>query len=402
VGTHDGADVSWEIVDGAPASPVTNDPDGWRGGVSAAGDDVGRWTSIAVAGATVYVSYYDRTNGALKMAIGAPGDWAVHVVDDTVDSGRYSSLVIDGSGHPVVAYMRQGERSPSTPGLLKGAVIVASANGVTPSSAADWSTVEVASADMSCRPQFCMPGQVCYAAEGVCTAPTADCSPACPADTACLNGKCSGILPDGFVEDMPVGIGLYASLARTSSGLALVFYDRTSGNLWGARHAGGAWGSPFVVDGYAKTDPEVGDCGIGASLFVDAGDVWHVTYVDGTEESLRYARVDWPTVTTELVDDGSSDGAGMHTDGRHIVGDDSSIAMLPDGALRVVYQDATSQRAMAATRATPTGAWGVSVLDAVDPTGFWIEQALDPSGAPHTALLWQTPAASGVRVAPPL
>ncbi|NIS29423.1 MAG: hypothetical protein GWN73_04790, partial [Actinobacteria bacterium] len=53
-----------------------------------------------------YVSYYDRDAGALKLAYGTPGSWTVTTVDDTGDSGRYSSLVMNSSGSPVIAYLR--------------------------------------------------------------------------------------------------------------------------------------------------------------------------------------------------------------------------------------------------------------------------------------------------------
>ena len=88
--------VDWEIVDGAPTMPVSGDPNGWRGGVSAPGDDVGLWTSVAEAGETIHVAYHDRTNGALKLASGGPGAWNVQVVDDTGFAGRYASLLTDG------------------------------------------------------------------------------------------------------------------------------------------------------------------------------------------------------------------------------------------------------------------------------------------------------------------
>jgi hypothetical protein len=85
VGTVANGAVTWSIVDGVPAgAPVAQngilpDADGWRGGVSAAGDHVGEWNAIAFApSGAVAVSYYDRTNGALKYATSSDG-WR-HVV----------------------------------------------------------------------------------------------------------------------------------------------------------------------------------------------------------------------------------------------------------------------------------------------------------------------------------
>ncbi|MCA9580043.1 MAG: hypothetical protein KC668_31660, partial [Myxococcales bacterium] len=53
IGTISGGEVTWAVVDGVPAgSPVVQngilpDSNGWRGGVSEAGDNVGEFNSIA-------------------------------------------------------------------------------------------------------------------------------------------------------------------------------------------------------------------------------------------------------------------------------------------------------------------------------------------------------------------
>src|SRR5690606_35845845 len=63
------ADEAWEFVDGVPAGPVVLPESDVRGGINAAGDDVGRYTSIDVApGDVVMVSYFDATHNSLKFA----------------------------------------------------------------------------------------------------------------------------------------------------------------------------------------------------------------------------------------------------------------------------------------------------------------------------------------------
>src|SRR5262249_30317343 len=67
--------------------------------VDSAGD-VGRWTSIAVDGlGTVYLAYYDATNGVLKLATKSQGgSWATQTVDHTdADVGLMCSLTLVGS-----------------------------------------------------------------------------------------------------------------------------------------------------------------------------------------------------------------------------------------------------------------------------------------------------------------
>jgi hypothetical protein len=195
-------------------------------------------------------------------------------------------------------------------------------------------------------------------------------------DQVCVSGSCEAALPDNYVEDMPPARGMYNSLVATADGLALVYYDRSTGNIWGAEYDGSAWAAPFLIDGYGAGTLGVGDSGLAASLFVDVAGVWHVSYVDGAEENLRYARIEGGTVTAETVDDGSTDGTDPNPDGRHVVGDDSSIVVTEGGEIRIAYQDATSRRAMIARRPASGGEWEISIFDDADSTGFWIEQEL--------------------------
>ncbi|MEZ4340396.1 MAG: MYXO-CTERM sorting domain-containing protein [Sandaracinaceae bacterium] len=401
-GPWNGASVDWEIVDGAPSTPITNDPNGWRGGVSAPGEDVGRWTSMANQSGTFLITHYDVGNGALRFSAGGPGSWSSHTIDDEGDSGRYSSLIVMADGTPVVSYLRMAE-DPATPGAIRGSVMVAMANTMNPSAPTDWTITEVASATMPCRPFLCGGLSSCLES-GACVTPTSDCTDSCASPDVCFNGSCQPTLPAGYVEDLPPAYGLYTSLAETPTGLALVWYDRTSGNIFGAAYDGSAWGAAFHIDGYQLGDPNVGDCGQGANLAVDSTGLWHVTYVDGAEETLRYAQVQssGTVVSREIVDDGStSDGTTRFTDGRHIVGDDASIVVDEGGAVRIVYQDATSQDAVVATRAAGGGAWAILRFDSEGSTGYWLEQQLLGTTS-YTVTFWRERMGrvmeSGVRV----
>ncbi len=387
--------VDWEIVDGAPDGPVTNEP-GWRDGVSAPGDDVGRWASIIVAGGQVHVAYYDQTNGALKFASGNPGgSWAIHTVDEDGNAGRYASLIETSSG-VAVAYMAVIDAS-ETPGQPTGVVRVATASGV-PAAAGDWTVGEVLSKAIPCRFELCPDGAACVET-GMCMAETSDCGE-CGSDEACVGGSCQAIFTEDWVQAHPEAVGLYASLAESSTGLALVWYDRTEGNIWGSAESGGTWGEPFLIDGYGVGDSFIGDSGIGASLAVDASDVWHVTYVDGAEENLRYARIEGGTVEAEIVDNGTTDGTTMHDDGRHLIGDDSAVVVTDGGEVRVAYQDATAGRAMFARRGGD-GSWTLSIADEGDFSGFFTDQVL-VGGTSFVATWWRNDSeadrGNGVRV----
>lgn len=403
-GPWNGSAVDWEIVDGAPSSPITNNPEGWRGGVSAPGDDVGRWTSLANQSGTFLITHYDVTNSALRFSAGGPGSWASHTIDDEADSGRYSSLIVRADGTPVVSYLRMGE-DPAAPGVIRGSVMVATANTMNPAAATDWTITEVASAPMPCRPFLCGGLGTACLESGQCVTPTSDCPETCGSDTTCVMGSCQASLPSGYVEDLPPAYGLYTSLAETPTGLALVWYDRTSGNVFGAAFDGSAWSAPFHIDGYQLADPNVGDCGQGANLAVDSAGLWHVVYIDGAEETLRYAQVqgNGTVVSREIIDNGAtSDGTTRFTDGRHIIGDDASIVVDEGGGLRVVYQDATSQDAVVATRAPGGGPWAILRFDSEGSTGYWLEQQLLGTMS-YTVTFWRERMGrtmnSGVRVA---
>lgn len=373
--------VEWDIVDGVPSAQPTGDPSGWRDGISAAGDDVGRYTSIASNANGDYISYYDATHGDLKLAIRHESTWTIHTVDPDGDCGRFSSIAFLPSGEPAIAYNCIGPKADA-PGVVEGTMLVAIANSTTPASGDDWSIRILQRGDMACRPQYCATGEMCFSG-GACAAPTTDCSAACASGSACHAGTCEATIAAPYVEDFPTTTGLFTSLATTTDGLAVVYYNRITGNLYGAKYSGTAWGTSFLIDGYLNTAIQSGDCGIGASLFVDSSDEWYVSYVDGTEEQLKYVHFSSDASPAPssimLVDDGSSDGATAFTDGRHVVGDDSSIVVTPSGEVRIVYQDATAGHAMMATRpsgASPTAPWSRAVIDATDSTGYFLEQVL--------------------------
>jgi hypothetical protein len=396
-----GGEVMWEIVDGAPSSPITNDPEGWRGGVSAAGDDVGRWTSMVDSGGRTYIAYYDVTNGDLKIAIGAPMAWDIHTIDEAGDSGRYASMVLTASGAPAIAYLRIERQADGT---VRSSVRVAVASSPMPAAAADWTITEVSGAATPCRGGDCAANEVCLDT-GACVM-RGTCTPACSGnDQVCAGTTCVGGYGPDFVEDLAPRHGMYAQLVATSTGLALVWYDRSTGNLWGASATGTTWGAPVLIDGYLlASGGSGGDSGLGASLFVDAAGTWHVTYVNAAEEELWYAQVTGGAVTTrERIDDGSTDGTTRHDDGRHVIGDDSSVVVLNGGEVRVAYQDTTDAHTMLARRTSP-GTWSISVLDDVDANGFWVEQVLTGGGTGSTvATFWrrnETGNPNGVRITP--
>jgi hypothetical protein len=354
VGKWNGKSVDWQAIDGVPAEPApdpkTIDVNGFRGGQVESGEDVGLWTSIALDKAgNPAVAYYDRTNKALKLARFDGAAWAVSTVDGKAgeDIGRYAKIVAL-NGTFVIAY---GTIAPGGDnGALVSTVRVATSKTQAPA-AGDW-TFEDAVVDKStpCRTALCGAGTACIADTKVCTAKLDDakCSPSCASGRACIDKAgtptCTAEIDASKVDSYPEAVGLYVSISPDPKGtIGIAYYDRIHGNLGVASHASGAWVTQ-LIDGADGTGKDTGDVGIGASLFIDASNDWHIAYVDGLAESLRYVKLTGGTKASapEIVDDGLGINGAAFADGQHLVGDDANIVVTPSGEVRVSYQDATA------------------------------------------------------------
>ncbi len=361
VGKWDGTKVDWAPIDGLPDVDPTLDPgttggppdptyydvNGYRGGLTDPGDDVGRWTSMQLdASGNPMIAYYDATHRALKFASYDGASWAIHTVEtkDHADIGRYAKLLIVG-GKPVIAYL---SITADGKGGIQSGVRVASASSATPAASSDWSFADATSDPATpCRAYLCSSGESCRGDTFKCEKPITGCDPSCASGSKCFDDgtgtpACVTALAASYLDDYPDASGLYISLAQTSSGLGIVYYDRLHGNLMAVQQQGGTWGTPAILDGQATDGSgqaiDTGDKGIGASLFVDPAGDWHVTYADGFSEALMYMRVVGGTTPTnpEIVDSGET------ADGQAVVGDDSSIVVTASGEVHVAYQDATS------------------------------------------------------------
>ncbi len=72
--------------------------------------NVGEYAKIAVDGGTEYIAYYDRANGALKLAVGSGTSFDISVVDDGMSGdgvhsnvGQWPDIVVSG-GDVYIAY----------------------------------------------------------------------------------------------------------------------------------------------------------------------------------------------------------------------------------------------------------------------------------------------------------
>jgi hypothetical protein len=367
------AEVGWETVDGVPTrTDGTCGPyeaTGWRGGELDSGDNVGRWASLQLSAQDQpMVSYYDDTNHRLKFAIN-DGGWKSFVLKEQpqADIGRYSKMLLV-SGKPVIAFMHV---EAGNGGRTRSKVVLGRAKTELPHSAGDFEFEDIATdEDGPCRANSCPTGEACIKETGTCTKMVGGCPAACTDSQACVTkgAQAQCLAKMSTVETYPRALGAYISLANGPQGLAAVLYDGFHGNLVGLMDRGALPWERAVLDGETgnrpdKTAIDTGDVGASASLAIAPDGTWHVSYVNGTDESLRYIMVaNGKPGRSEIVDDGTTVDGKPHEDGKHLVGDDSAIRIDPSrDIVTIFYADSSS---LGLRRAIGTGRGG-------DPSRKW-------------------------------
>jgi len=356
-------EVEWETVDGIPARTdgtcAAYEPYGWRKGETDSGDNVGRYTSIQIStNDQPMVSYYDDTNKRLKFAIN-DGGWKVSVLKEQpgADIGKYSKMVVV-AGKPVIAYMHL---EPGNAGRTRTKISLARAKVESPHGPEDFTFEDIAvDEDGPCRANACAGGEACVKETGSCTKTVGGCQPACVDSEACVtkDNKATCVAKTGAIETYPRALGPYISLAQGPQGLGLVAYDGYHGNLVAFMDKGALPWERVILDGETgkrsdKTALDTGDVGMAASLAIGPNGTWHVSYVNGLDESLRYiSMAGGKPGKSQIVDDGTSVDGKPHADGKHIVGDDSTIRVDGD-VITLYYADSSS---LGLRRAVGTGA----------------------------------------------
>ncbi len=385
VGRYDdqGALIRLDYVDGFPMDgPIVGNPTGPRGGRTEPGDDVGEHTSVAIDSAGgIHVAYYDRTRGRLKYAFGIDEQWMVSVVDEAAHVGLYTSIAIGPDDRPRIAYMMaEGTADPDpTP---RSGLKVATALTSQPTATSDW-FVELIDSRPLPRPcdGVCTQDELCTDL-GLEVPPSCQpvvaitlCDDLCSANERCVDVddvgfRCAETFVPPADDDFLPGVGLFASLAVTSTGAAVVaYYDRIDGDLRLARSFGESY-SVRVLDGRDPSDrtapgPDVGQH---ASVAVGPGDRIAVAYFDATDDDLVY--FDLTDGIRTVVDDGVS------PPDLRFVGADADLVFDPTGEPTIAYQDPTSIDLLFALRRQ--GIWSTEVIRGQTPataSGFYATQA---------------------------
>lgn len=401
--TETGA-VDWKTVDGTDpdeeVDPTLFDAEGWRGGKSEAGPDVGLWTSLVVGeDGNPSVAYYDVTNGALKYASWNGESWSSHTVQQKAKGaqvGRYAKMNLV-KGKPVIAFMFH---EAGQGGAAISGVRVARATSATPRTTSDWAVEDVfVNAQTPCRATFCEGSNKCNLTTGKCEAVVDGCTN-CGSGEACFAGtngaSCQPIALNSTPESYPNATGLYvaASLNAAKSDIGVAFYDRLRGNLYVARKSGNTW-DVKIADGQTGTDPGVdnGDVGIGASLTIDDKDDWHLAYINGLDETLRYLLLKGGIVAdgqqSEVVDYGGPPGSNEPSADKNLVGDDSSI-QIADNKIFIAYQNATAGKLRVAVKPLGGGNWARTEVKQDGKFAGFFSQQVTTGGGRKLINFWRT------------
>lgn len=378
-----------QYVDGVPSSgEVTYGPSGARGGISAAGPNVGRYTDVVTSGDRAFVSYYDVDNGDLKLATrDGTGTWRTFTVDGASGNvGQYTSIAVDSEGKPGIAYFQLGGTDAFDPNACPGvkptgqkahmtALKFAKATTATPSSPSDFDIRIVA-----CQSR---PAPACEACGDVCadTGSGASCYPAAtgcsgcdPNSEACVqvgaSARCATKTTPVHLTDVTDGVGLFSSLAFRGTEAVVVYMRRTAGDgdLMGATISGsGVVATPVLLDASGDTGyfPDLRPHPATGELYV--------AYHDFTSRQLKLFRNGSLAagISPEIIDPGA--GAAGSGDSS-FVGTDTALVFLDGTRLLAVYQDATKGDLKLALR---TGGWErLAPLRSEGAVGFFADAAL--------------------------
>ena len=323
-------------ADAAAAQPPAGAPAGredsplWSVELVERGGDVGLYSSLGVdGGGHPHIAYFDQMNNRLKYA-SFDGSWHVEQVDD---HGGALAMALDGAGRPQIAY------SKTTPGEMD----------LARSQPGGWHSEKV---DAVSFPAYAM---------------TIDSAGRPHIAYRDFSESCRDDLKYAFYDhawkittvDAKTCSGQSVAIALARDGKPRVVYNRDYplGDLEYASFDG-AWHIEKV---------DSGNAGRYCSLALDAQGNPHVSYYAAGKLKHAYKNGTWHT---EMVD------------GQGDVGFYSSLALDAQGNPRISYWDVSRGRLKYAYK---SGGWRTEVVDSKGKVGLYSSLALDAAGRPHVS-----------------
>ncbi len=390
----DGQMVRRDYVDGVPAGIAKYGPSGSRGGIVDPGDDVGRYTDVAVKGDKAFVSYYDVTHGDLKLASRGPdGTWATYRIDGASgDLGLYTSIDIDSDGYPGISYFQRAGNSGFDASSCPGSVAAVDKKYITALKFARATSSSPGASEWNIKTLDCQarPPPVCDGCTQVCAnaGAGASCYPAttgcigCASTDTCVSVSgipaCAAKFNPPDLNDLIDGTGLFTALTFKGKDANIVFQQRVpvtgKPGVYRGQLAGIHIGAQGTVGPVHLLDTD-GDTGYFPDIKVEPGTgKLGVSYHSYSSRKLKYLYTPdlGATATPEVIDPGTGPtGSGQSA----WVGTDSSLVFGPTaGDVFVVYQDATNGDLKFAQR-SPT--WKLlPALRTEGAVGFFADAAL--------------------------
>lgn len=367
----DGA-FDWQFIDGVPAGPTLRPPSGLRGGVTAVGDDAGRYLRATLemreGRPIIHAAYQYRVSRAatssLRYARGerAEGQWRWTFIDLVSEdlSGAFPEIVLYDSreGEQGIAFLFMTTdivvpAEEGRPAQYFSTFNVAFSPSRELESAEGLRVVEIGqSENRSACGGACASGTVCARDMNVCVPLASGCVNGCESHEECVRwapegeASCSSVVETSTKRGGSQGTGLFArAVVDTNAVMHVAYYDQVYGNLeylrLERRGDGLALIEPATIIDGEMAGRSTGDVGRWIDVHVDAQGVVTIFYEDVGGAALRAAHVRDDSVQITVLDTGLyiNDDASVVQNNR--VG--TSIVALPrtDEGFDVYYQDAT-------------------------------------------------------------
>ena len=309
---------------------------------------VGQYTSLALNGNKPVISYYDVTNGDLKVAVCGDSTCTTKTTTTVegsgfMDVGQYTSLALNSSGFPVISYY------DATNGWLRVAVCGDSTCTTKTTTTVDSSGfMDVGQYTSLALNSSGFPVISYY------DATNRDLKVAVCGDSTCTTKTTTTV-------DSTINVGKYTSLALSSSGFPVIsYYDVSFSNLkvavCGDATCSAGHVTLTIVDGNVAGQYYVGQ---DASLALNSSGFPVISYYD-ENNYLKVAVCGNATCTTKTIKNIDIGGVGTFT----------SLALNSSGAPVISYYDNTNHDLkLAVADMTPLTVGSTSVLSTYTTTG---------------------------------
>jgi hypothetical protein len=234
---------------------------------------VGESTSIALdSDGNPHISYYDRTNSALKYARLLDGDWEIETLDSEDDVGRYTSLALDEFDNPHISYYDATNQDLKYAGYIREEWVVETVDsegevGGYSSIAIDANNCVHISYYDGTMNQFTYRDSLKY---------------------AYWDGSSWSI----ETVDDAADIGRFTSIAIDSHNFPHISYiDYEESILRYTRWTGSSWDNQEISP-VSHLNENLYEYGSGTSLALDSNDNPHIVFINGINYGLKYARWD--------------------------------------------------------------------------------------------------------------